>query len=230
MSDTLSEAKSADAKAAAEISEFLKTKSALVDRYRRVNNILTLLLVAVVLLFVALFYTAMSRNFTQDKLQDALQLHGPETLAQMADAAVEVGLAVYPVYQEEITRRMIEESPKFAEATNKELEKLTDQITSLCQEQFRLVIHGIFVRPDSPLVKEMPNQKFSKQDMEKIVAANLKDTEKIPNTKLAEDVQKLKDVIFKFDDKNLPDDEVKLSKTMVHDLLMLLDIEIKEGK
>lgn len=226
MSDTPSEAKPADAQAAAEISEFVRTKSALVSRYRLVNNVLTLLLVGVVLLFVALFYTAVSRNFTQDKLESALQQHGPDTLAQIADSAVEVAIAVYPTYQEELTRRMVEDSPKFAEATNKELEKLADQVVVLCQEQLRLAIHGIFVRPDSPVKRALPNTTFSKEDVEKIIQANLKDTATIPDAKIAADVEKLRDTIFKFDDPKLPNDEIKLSKTMVHNLLMLLDQEI----
>lgn len=206
-----------------------------VQRLRKLSNLLSIGLAVVLIGFIWLFFRTVGGNFTQEQVTASVQKHLPEMLPDLANGTVQIVTRVYPTYADLLEKEAIEGLPELTTVAETQVGLLIEGVHKGAEERLHKAILDSFVGEGKPLRAAFP--KLSAEDVTKAVEVFTKDIEQdlvdvTNNVMLAHigEIVTLKKTMAALDSKDLPNDDVALSKRLVHDLLGLLDIEVQETK
>lgn len=206
-----------------------------IKQLRKISNLLSIGLAFVLIGFIWLFFRTVGGNFTQEQVTTSLQKHLPEMLPDLANGTVQIATRVYPTYAELLQKEAIEGLPELTTAAETQVGLLIEGLQKGAEARLHKAILDSFVGEGKPLRAAFP--KLSADEVTKAVEVFSKDIEQdlvdVTNSVMLShigEVLVLKKTMASFDTKGLPNDDVALSKRLVHDLLGLLDLEVQETK
>lgn len=206
-----------------------------IKRLRKISTLLSIGLAVILLGFVMLFFRTLRSNFAQEQVSKSLQKHLPEMLPDLANGTVQIVTKVYPTYADLLQKEAIEGLPELTTVAETQVGLLVDGVHKGAETRFHKAILDSFVAEGKPLRAAFPN--LSPQEVSKALEAFTKDIDQdlvdVTNSVMIAhmgEILNLKKTLASFDAKGLPNDDIALSKRLVHDLLGILDLEIQEVK
>jgi len=217
----------------AEIEKTVAEVQAARKKFKPVNLVLTLAIVLVFVIFGLLYYSTVKQNFTEKKLLESLRENAREISPELSDHAAEVIADAGPEYSRLAQERLPVVMPKWVTSGKEELKKVSDNIGKIAETEVQDALYASIRKSkikealpeltDSQIENlRMKLEKRIRADMQNITGHILKRTEK--------EIFKISNTLDNFDLTGLPNDEDGLSRLIAHDLLMLLDKQIMEGK
>jgi len=218
-----------------ELKAYQDKQSGEIARLGKISTLLSVGLAVVLFGFILLFLRTLSDNFSKERIVESVQKHVPEMLPDVANGAVQIVTRVYPTYSELLQKEAVDAIPELSKVVEAQVGLLIEGIQKGSEARLHKAILDAFTGEGTPLRQAFP--KASPQDVTKAVDAFGKDVEEdlmaVTNTIMVEhigEIISLQKTLSAFDTKGLPDDDIALSKRLVHDLLTLVDLEVKEAK
>lgn len=214
-----------------ELSKHLEETSSFESKARTISVLLYFLILAVFLWFGWMFYRTIQKNFTQEKFLQSVETRGKEMIPKLEVLLGKFVEKVKPVYVAEAKKQINDTVPKLKGLAENELNGMVDnakkEVNGILQEA---------MKTKYALVKSLyPN--LSEADFNIATIANEKawNDEFVDITKtliepFRQDWDKMRTTLDKFNNPDLPNDQVELLKQMEHNLLMMLDKELMEVK
>jgi hypothetical protein len=218
-------------KATAELRVYLAEQAEITRKNTTLSNWLSVVILLVVLVFVFQVYHSLSNNLKVDNFRASLQKHSPA----ISKVLVEVATRVYPTYVDLAKTKVAEVAPRWAELITQETDALGKNLNQTAHKRMETALMNVFSKPTSGVKKSMSD--ISPEDMQAAIQKmdeDLKDDFVLISDRMVDrsmgSITALNKTLDKFDTSGLPNDEIKLSKLFVHDLLMSLDKELMEVK
>lgn len=124
--------------------------------------------------------------------------------------------------------------PKFLDSLEKQMDIFITNMSKFTQKEFKSRLEKIVRQLASEFRKAFPDltdeqiERFINQTENDIQTVFLEGTEHIVNQSLPE-IMQMNLIVEGLDDKNLPKENMELTRLFLHKLLVLLDKEIMEG-
>ncbi len=217
-----------------EIQDFLIKSKNRQKKLRWWSHGATVAIVIVFAIYIVLFYQTLRANLSAKKFAESIQVHIAEMAPVITDASLEVLTQVSPVYLKLGNEKVNALMPKFLDTLEGQMDIFISNMSNFTQKEFQSRLEKIVHQLASEFRKAFPDltdeqvESFINQTENDIQTVFLEGTEHIVNQSLPE-IMQMNLMVEGLEDKNLPKDNMELTRLFLHKLLLLLDKEIMEG-
>jgi hypothetical protein len=217
-----------------EIQEFLLQSKNRQRKLRWWSHGLTAAIIIVFAIYIVLFYQTLRENLSAEKFAESIQIHMAEMAPIITDASLEVLTQVSPVYLELARKKADALTPRLMDGLEQNVDIFITNMSNFTQKEFQGRLDVIVKQLADEFRKAFPGltdeqiDRFIDQTEMDIQTAFIEGTEHILNRSFPE-ITQLKSLVQQLEDKNMPKENIELTRLLLHNLLVLLDKEIMEG-
>jgi len=217
-----------------ELQSYIKKAQEQKSQLAMYNSILTVAIVLTLLIFIYASYATVTSNFSADKVVKALGEYSPKILPEISSTMTEVMTSVAPKYSGLIQEKAVLNMPRIADATDKELITLSDNISKRATERINKTLINVIETQKQTIAKGFNGVEQQKLDetmvqMENDLSQDFTEVCTFMIDKTINEFISLKKTIDSFQDKSLTNDKTELSILMLHNLILLTDHEMMEN-
>ncbi|MBW2149789.1 MAG: hypothetical protein JRI22_22585 [Deltaproteobacteria bacterium] len=217
-----------------EVQDFLAKSKNRQKKLRRWGHGATMAILIVFAIYAVLFYQTLRTNLSAKKFAESVQLHTAQMAPVITDATMEVLTQVSPVYMELATEKANALMPTFLNTLERQMDIFITNMSTFAQKEFQRLLEKIVRQVADEFRKAFPDltdeqiESFITQTDKDIQTVFLEGTGHIVDQTLPE-IIRMSLLVESLEDKNLPEENMELTRLFLHKLLLMLDKEIMEG-
>jgi hypothetical protein len=195
----------------------------------------TLAVIAVLAIYLVIFYRTFKTNLSAAKFSESIQTHMAEIAPVVTKSSVDVVTEVSPVYMELAEKKLETLMPQFKSEANKRVEILLANMSKFAEDELQTRLDKLVKGQAEEFRKAYPDltdeqiEKFIKETDEDLQTAFVEASEDILNQSLPE-ITEMKYLAESLSEEHKDLETHELLRLFLHKLLILLDKEIMEGE